>query len=115
MEEILRSEVNKTTFSLEMLIEGLKSTRDEVELRQLQFRFYRLFSGYLYKAALQKFRNFRDPNFLAEEVLQKTFITALDKIKAGKFKFPARAEAADHDKIIKAWLGRIATNESKKR
>lgn len=114
MEEILHSKTRNATISLEMLLEGLKSTIDEMEQRQLQFEFYSRFSRYLYKAALQKFRNFRDPEFLTEEVLQKTFITAFEKIKADKFSFPAKATAADHDKITKAWLGKIATNESKK-
>lgn len=112
MDEILPIKTQPTTLSDEKLLEGIKSTIEDKEKTQLQFEFYNRFAGYIYKAALQKFRNFKDPKFLAEEVLQHTFITAFEKI--GKFKFPAKSVDADHSKIIKAWLGKIAVNESKK-
>jgi len=112
MDEILHIKTQLTTLSDEKLLDGLRATLETKELAQLQFEFYNRFSGYLYKVALQKFRNFRDPKFLAEEVLQSTFITAFEKI--GKFKLPVKSLPSDHSKIIKAWLGKIATNESKK-
>lgn len=112
MDEILHIKTQLTTMSYEKLIEGLKTTFNQKELSQLQFEFYNRFSGYLYKAALQKFRNFKDPKFLAEEVLQYTFITAFEKID--KFNLPAKSAPVDHPKIIRAWMGKIATNESKK-
>lgn len=112
MDEILHIKTQLTTMSEEKLIESLKVTLESKELTQLQFEFYNRFSGYIYKVALQKFRNFKDPKFLSEEVLQNTFITAFEKV--GKFKLPVKSLPSDHSKIIKAWLGKIATNESKK-
>lgn len=112
MDEILPIKTQLTTMSDEKLLEGLRSTLETRELTQLQFEFYNRFSGYLYKVALQKFRNFREPKFLSEEVLQNTFITAFEKV--GKFRLPEKSLPTDHSKIIRVWLGKIATNESKK-
>jgi RNA polymerase sigma factor (sigma-70 family) len=112
MDEILHIKTQLTTLSDEKLLEGLKSTLEDKESTQLQFEFYNRFSGYIYKVALQKFRNFREPKFLAEEVLQTTFITAFQKI--GKFNLPMKSLPKEHGTIIKAWLGKIAINESKK-
>ncbi len=112
MERILQVKTPFTTLPDEGVIEGFKNTLDERELELYQFEFYNRFAEYIYKAALQKFRNFSDAQFLAQEVLQNTFITAFNKI--GKFKFPSKALKSDYPKIIKAWLGKIANNESKK-
>jgi DNA-directed RNA polymerase specialized sigma24 family protein len=112
MQEILQIKTPLTSISDEKIIEGIKNVQEENELKFFQYEFYNRFAGYIYKVALYKFRNFNDPDFLAREVLQKTFITAYEKIF--KFKFPSGSSPKDHTKIIKAWLGRIAENESKK-
>jgi|GEM_PF-871155 len=94
------------------LIEGIQDNLEGKELTLLEFEFYHRFAEYIYKICLYKFRNFGDTEFLARDVLQNTFITAFRKI--GKFKFPIKSLAIDHGKIIRAWLGTIANNETKK-
>jgi RNA polymerase sigma factor (sigma-70 family) len=112
MEEILDTKTRLKKMSTQVLVQSLKNNPDKSELTLLQFEFYNRYSGYIYKVAIQKFRNFRETEFLAEEVLQSVFITAFRKIN--EFEFPAQANESDYLKIIKAWLGKIGNNESKK-
>jgi RNA polymerase sigma factor (sigma-70 family) len=112
MKEILQIKSHLKGMLDEELIEALKTTLEQKELMLLQFEFYNRFSGYIYKVALQKFRNFKETEFLAEELLQAVFITAFEKI--GKFNFPKQSTTADCSNILKGWLGKIANNESKK-
>ncbi|MES2649391.1 MAG: hypothetical protein V4717_21105 [Bacteroidota bacterium] len=112
MTEILHIKAQLSAMSDETLIDALKNVDNTGGLDRLQFEFYNRFSGYLYKVALQNFRNFSDSEFLAEEVLQYTFITAFQKIV--KFNFPLNCDSLGCTRIIRAWLGKIANNESKK-
>ena len=112
MNKILLTQTPFRKATLEGIIEGLQNTYEEKDLELYKFEFYNRFAEYIYKAALYKFRNYSNTQLLSEEVLQNTFITAFEKVL--KFKFPVNSLPVEHDKIIKAWLGKIAENEAKK-
>ena len=68
-------------------------------------RFYEKYAGYIYKITLQGSSNFSDPEFIAKEVVQKTFIKAFEYIS--NFELKEGLSDIEAIKIIKAWLGNI--------
>ncbi|RIH66188.1 sigma-70 family RNA polymerase sigma factor [Mariniphaga sediminis] len=90
--------------SIIYLVDKIKNG-DEKEVKIAQTRFYKIFAGYVYKLAVQSCSNFVDPNFLAKEVVQNTFIKAFDYLPNFTFKSGIKDEEAN--KIIKALLGQI--------
>lgn len=87
------------------LVERIKNGGTK-EVQIAQASFYKKYAGYIYKIALQRCSNFADPDFFAKEILQKTFIGAFEYII--EFKLEDGVDAAQANKIIKAWLGKIA-------
>ncbi|MDE3234539.1 MAG: sigma-70 family RNA polymerase sigma factor [Bacteroidota bacterium] len=112
MQEILLTPTPFNKEPDERVITGLQNVSDPSELKYFQFEFYTRYAGYVYKAALHHFRLYDQTQYLASELLQKVFIKAFEKI--GRFAFPAKAIPSEYTKIIKAWLGKIAFNESRK-
>jgi RNA polymerase sigma factor (sigma-70 family) len=92
------------------LIENLQRTIDKNELRLSHYEFYYRFSGYIYKCAMQNCRNFSSAELMAKDILQETFINGMKAVKNFKFSDKVK-DSGDFDRCVKAWLGRIATNE----
>ncbi len=98
----------ESSFSDLQIIEGLKNDNDLKELRQFQNLFFHKFKGYIYKVAIHRCLNFHDPQELATDITQETFINAFRKIK--DFDLSKETDPNKHEVVIKAWLGRIANN-----
>lgn len=112
MNQLLLLKTNLSSLSDHDLVKSLQAGGEQYDLKTLQFEFYSRYAGHIYKAALYDFRNYRDPESLAKEVIQLTFTVALKKIS--EFTFPFGSTPDDTKKIIKAWIGRIAENQTKK-
>lgn len=108
MRTLLQVKPMKISLTDQQIIEGLKDSIEEETHRILQAAFYNKYSGYVYKVALTKCRNFSDPEDLAKDILQETFKNAIKALR--KFSLPPSAPVEDHPNIMKAWLGRIGNN-----
>jgi RNA polymerase sigma factor (sigma-70 family) len=108
MQTLLQVKPMKISFTDQQIIDGLKEGSDEDAHRILQTAFYHKYSSYVYKVALNKCRNFSNPEDLAKDILQETFKNAFRALN--KFSFPSTSPADEHINIIKAWLGRIGNN-----
>lgn len=92
------------------VIQILKMPYNAKELRLIQYEFYYRFASYIYKCSFQKCRNFKNPEDLSRDILQETFRNAIKSIQS--FSFPDTVlDPIDYERSVKAWLGRIATNE----
>src|ERR1051326_2103311 len=107
MGEPLRNYPQHLNYSDKQLIDGLKSQIPS-ERELFHTLFYEKYVKYLYKAAVQKSKNFRDAEDLAKDLVQETFIRIFKIIN--KFDFPPGTPEDQHPFIIKAWLGKIANN-----
>lgn len=94
------------------LILNLKSETDSRVIKALQFEFYNRYAPYVFKIATQACRSYEDADFLAREVLQKTFINAFKAL--GNFDLPDPISDDVCKKVLKAWLGKIGNTELKK-
>jgi RNA polymerase sigma factor (sigma-70 family) len=97
----------KIPYSDQQIIDGLKGD-DQSLHRAFQNAFYYRYSNFIFKVALSKCRNFADPEGLAKDVTQETFIGAFRAIK--KFSLPADTTVEEQTYVVKAWLGRIGNN-----
>lgn len=89
------------------LVLGLKSVEDAV-LPRYQTEFYRRFAPYIYKVAVQNCQVYPDGEALARDLVQETFIKALNAIE----KFTITVGDDDiFKKHIKGWLGKIANRQ----
>jgi RNA polymerase sigma factor (sigma-70 family) len=112
MKDLLLTQTPFKKETVDKIVLGIQTATDASELKFFQYEFYNRFAGYVYKAALHHFKLYDGTQFLAKETLQETFIKAFAKIDT--FRFPLNAMEADYPKIIRAWLGKIALNESKR-
>jgi len=87
------------------LINRIKNS-DGKELSISQNIFYKRYSGYVYKVASLKCRNFSNPEQLAKEITQETFIVAFSQLQTFNFKTDTPENEYQH--VLKGWLGRIA-------
>lgn len=90
------------------LIAGFKSA----DLKYFEGIFYKRYAGYLYKGIVEKCKNFKEPEQLAKDVLQETFIRIFKALP--KFTFPDNCPEAEQRYIIYGWAGRFADNSFKK-
>lgn len=88
------------------IMEGLKYTSDQRELKLYENEFYSRYVSYVFKVAMGVCRNFRGSEDLARDVTQETFIKAFAAVKKFKLTEDPRSSASK----IKAWLGKIANN-----
>lgn len=93
--------------SLLQLIQGLKEENNP-NLKQLEYEFFYRFNGYVYTTAYRCCSKFADQEEFAKDITQVTFINAFKNLS--KFSFPTQASEDQYEKIIKAWLGKIANN-----
>ena len=98
MQETLQVKTPFKTLTDAEVVAGIQVSKDEKELKLLQYEFYNRFAPYIYKVGSLKCRNFQDSDAMVREILQLTFIIAYKTI--GKFKL-----------VLKAWLGKIANRE----
>lgn len=98
----------KLKFTDFQIVEGLKSNDDTIQLRQFQNLFFDRYKGYIYKGAIQFCLNYKDPEAMAADITQQTFISAFNNIR--NFDITKELDNSKHEKIIKAWLGKIANN-----
>ena len=112
MEVSLKSESSKINSNDLQIIEALKNDDDQKRQQKYQFIFFNKYKGYIYKGAIQLCVNFPDPEQLAIDITQQTFINAFRKIK--DFDLSKEFNPEKHGLIIKAWLGKIANNCFKK-
>lgn len=90
------------------LIEALQYEKTKDEVNSLMTQFFNRYSGYVYKVAFQKCRNFNDAVDLANDIVQETFRSILES--KNKFAFPANTPDNECPYVVKGWLGRIANN-----
>lgn len=109
--EVIKSGQTKINLNALQIIEGIKS-KDPRAQQEFQTIFFNRYKGYVYKGAIKLCANFRDPEQLALDITQQTFINACNKIK--DFDLKKEPNSEKHEVIIKAWLGRIANNCFKK-
>jgi RNA polymerase sigma factor (sigma-70 family) len=98
----------KTSFTDLQIIVGLKDDEDLKKVRLLQHEFFHKYKGYIYKVAIHRCVNFHDPQELATDITQETFINAFRRIK--EFDLSKEPDPLKHEVVIKAWLGKIANN-----
>ncbi len=67
---------------------------------------YDKFVGYIYKTAIQVCSNFEDSEHIAADITQQTFIKAFEKLAT--FSFKGEKEHVIQERLMKAWLGKIA-------
>ncbi len=87
------------------LVKKMKG-EDDKEIQLARDEFYTRFSPYIYKIAIQGANNFLEPDFIASEVVQRTFGNAFKYLS--NFSLKDNLDETEATKIIKAWLGRIA-------
>jgi len=90
------------------LMEALKKAEAKEEIDELYNEFYKRFSGYVFKVASQRTRNFMDSEQFAKDLTQETFVSTLKGRKS--FKFAPGVTDSECTNLIKGWLGRIANN-----
>jgi len=101
----------EVSYSDQQLVDGANSSI-KTEQRYFQNAFYAKYVGHVYKGAVQKSRNFANPEEVAEELTQDTFTKACKLLST--FKFKKDTPVDEQGFIIKAWLGRISENCFKK-
>lgn len=109
MQETLQVKTPFKTLTDAEVVAGIQVSKDEKELKLLQYEFYNRFAPYIYKVGSLKCRNFQDSDAMVREILQLTFIIAYKTI--GKFTFPEGILPEKCKLVLKAWLGKIANRE----
>ncbi len=108
MKEIPQTKPLKIGYSDLQIIEGMKKGDDPNLTRRFQQQFFDKYKGYIYKIALQRCVRYNDPQAMASDITQLTFIKAFGKII--EFDLSKETDHSRHQYIIKAWLGIIANN-----
>ena len=108
MAETLKLNPIKNYFTDKQIIDGLKEAKDENQRRLMENLFYTMYVNYIYHVAINKCRNFNNPEDLAKDVTQETFINAFRALK--NFLFPTDIVIEEHTNLVKAWLGKISNN-----
>lgn len=109
MEAHLPTPKKEKVLTEQELIDGFKSGIDNKYFENV---FYKRYAGYLYKGIVEKCKNFLEPEQLAKDVLQETFIRIFKALP--KFSLPNSCLVAEHQYIIMGWIGKFADNSFKK-
>lgn len=102
------SETSTASLSGIQIIEGIKTAKNEKELRFFQNQFFFKYRSYIYRGAVQMCLYFHDTDQLALDITQQTFILAFRKLI--DFDFSSECDMQKGELLIKAWLGKISNN-----
>lgn len=103
------SQSKENELSEQELIAGFKSGADRKYFENI---FYKRYAGYLYKGIVEKCKNFKEPEQLAKDVLQDTFLRIFKALP--DFSLPVNRPKAEHCYIIYGWVSKFADNSFKK-
>jgi RNA polymerase sigma factor (sigma-70 family) len=92
--------------------ELINSFKVGTDLKYFEGLFYRRYAGFLYRGIVEKCKNFSEPEQLAKDVLQETFIRIFKALP--KFKLPENKPEVEQRYIVYGWVGRFADNSFKK-